>query len=487
MKITTTKMKRHIIVGLALLAMVSLKAQQPGQYLHFNIGGGLNNLSYNLQNGTQKGQFGYSVNAAYSYFFSPQWGLQTGVGIQSFNGSSTLNLSTTSPAFDTDGDAFELGTAYQNWQEKQQTLFVDIPLVGQYRYSVGQKFSLLASVGAKISIPVSTAYKTTNGQIVTKGYYPQWNVELSEMPQYGFGTNTNKYKGNYTLKTAYIAIADVGGLIKLSEKKDLYLGGYFNYGLNNVLTPDNQSVSEQDGTYNGVFISDQVKKVLPVAFGVKVGLYLNLLKEKLNPKVPAATSQAEEIVPHAEAIVPQAEEIVPQAEEIVPQAVKAQEVQVSVVPSSQPIQNQKPAIVEQVVTPVIVEQVVTPVDDSEAKLQAAQNIAESFKYNFRLNSRQPIISHKGDVRALNDFLTANPDITLYLFGYTCDKGSYKVNVRIGKRRASAVKQLLIKDGVPSERMKTISKAYNEPLVPNTSTENRVKNRRVVLKLVKDSN
>lgn len=71
-----------------------------------------------------------------------------------------------------------------------------------------------------------------------------------------------------------MAVADVGGLIKLSERKDLCLGGYFNYRINNVLTPGSKSISEQDGTYNGVFVSSQVKAVLPLAFGVKVGLYL---------------------------------------------------------------------------------------------------------------------------------------------------------------------------------------------------------------------
>lgn len=448
-------MKRHIILGLALLATVSLKAQQPGHFLHFNIGGGLNNLSYNLQNGTQKGQLGYTANAAYSYFFTNHLGLQTGVGIQSFNGSSTLNLSTTAPAIDTDGDAFELGTAYTNWKEKQQTLFVDIPLLAQYRFTVGKNLRLIASAGAKVSIPVNTKYKTTDGQIVTTGFYPQWNVELSEMPQHGFGTNAGKYDGNYTLKTAYMAIADLGGLIKLSQKKDLYLGGYFNYGLNNVLTPDNQSVSEQDGTYNGVFVSDQVKEILPVAFGVKIGVYLNLQKKKLSPKVPTATTQPLEIVP---------------------QAIKKQDVPVTVAPSSQAIQNQKLAIVEQSVTTV---------ENPEAKLQAAQKNADSFKFNFGLNSLQPMSTQKADTQVLKEFLAANPDITLYLFGHTCDMGSYKVNVRIGERRASAVKQLLIKDGVPAERMKTVSKAYIEPLVPNTTMENREKNRRVELKFVKE--
>ena len=444
-------MKTQIILGIALLAAVSLKAQQPGHYLHFNIGGGFNNLSYTLQNGTQKGQFGYTVNGAYSYFFTSHFGLQTGVGIQSFNGSSILNVSTTSPATDTDGDAYELGTAYLDWQEKQQTLFVEIPLLAQYRFTVGQKLRLIASAGAKVSIPVNTTYKTTAGQIVTTGFYPQWNVELSEMPQNGFGTNDGTYDGSYTLKTAYMAIADIGGLIKLSERKDLYLGGYFNYGLNNVLTPDNQSISEQDGTYNGVFVSSQVKEVLPVAFGVKVGLYLKLGKKTVIPN-PAKSAEA---IQFKEPVI--VKEDAPAANE-----------------------NQKPAIAEQAAPAAIDDKV-----QAEQVLESAQKTAASYTFNFGLDSNQPLSTPKQNTQVLIDILAANTDLTLYLVGHTCDLGSHELNLRIGQNRADAVKQILVKDGVPEAKMKTISKAYDEPLLPNTSEENRAKNRRVEIQVMKD--
>jgi len=437
-----------------MLATSVLSAQEPVHYLHFNVGGGFNNLSYDLQNGTQQGQFGYTANAAYSYFFTPQWGFQSGLGVQSYKAKSTLNLLTNTPATDTDGDAYQLGTDYANWKEQQKALFLEIPLVGQYRHTIGNKFRMLASAGAKISIPLQTRYKTTDGQIVTTGYYPQWNVVLSDLPQHGFGTNTSTYEGNYTLKTAYMAVADLGGLIKLSDKKDLYVGGYFNYGLNNVLTPDSKPVSEQNGTYNGVLASDLVSKVRPIAFGIKIGLYLH--KKTVSPMIPAASTQ-------------------PAA--TVPQEAKAKDVPAAAVPPAQATQNTKPAIAEQAVTPA---------EDPEAKLQAAQKIAGRYKFSFGLNSTLPKTSQKEDTRALKDYLAANPDLTLYLYGHTCDLGSYLVNVRIGERRASAVKQLLIKDGVPAERMKTVSKAYNEPLFPNTSAENRAKNRRVELKFVKEA-
>jgi len=147
------KMKKQIIIGLSLLTLGMVQAQEAGQYLHFNVGGGLHNLSYQLQDGTQKGKPGFTVNAAYSYFFTPHWGVQSGLGLQSFSALSTLNLLTKANDIDDNNDAYELRTNYTSWKEKQQTLFLDIPLSVQYRHSFNDKYGLLASAGTKIAMP----------------------------------------------------------------------------------------------------------------------------------------------------------------------------------------------------------------------------------------------------------------------------------------------------------------------------------------------
>jgi len=272
-------MKKQIIFGLGLLIGAVMQAQSPSgsrtadQYLHFSVGVGDHNLSYNFPNGVHNGRVGYNLNAAYSYFFTPQWGVEGGVGIQSFGALSTLNFQSATPAKDSDGDSYEFRDAYQNWREKQQVLQFEIPLALQFRYRLNKKSRLLASLGGKVSFPLKTSYKTLGGEMVTTGYYSQWNAVLSDLPKHGFSTYSNSYSGNLTLKRAYMATADVGELYKLSEKLDLYLGGYFNYGLNNVITTGSKPVYQSDGTYNGFFGSDQVSKVTPIAFGIKVGIY----------------------------------------------------------------------------------------------------------------------------------------------------------------------------------------------------------------------
>ena len=271
-------MKKQIILVLGLLIVGALPAQEKGSYIDFNVGGGLHNLSYSLLNGTEKTQAGYTLNAGYTYFFTSNWGIHTGLGIQTFNSMSTLNYLSNTQDIDADGQTYQFKANYTNYQEKQQAILIDIPLAIQYRFPLNEKIGLLASIGAMMALPVKSSFKTFGGGLVTTGYYSQWNVELSDMPQHGFSTMTNSFTGNTTLKTSYMGIADMGGLFKMSQRLDLYVGGYINYGLNNVLTPDSKLIYQPNGVYNGVLASSQTNNVTPISFGVKIGVYFHLGK-----------------------------------------------------------------------------------------------------------------------------------------------------------------------------------------------------------------
>jgi OOP family OmpA-OmpF porin len=272
-------MKKIIVAGFVFLVTVSLHAQEKDQFLSFTAGGGLHGLSYSALGGTQQNRLGYSFDIGYSYFFSANWGVRCGLGIQSSGARSTLNFQSAESATDADGDHYEFGSKYTNWQEKQQVLFLDIPLVAQYRRAVGKKIGLLGSLGVQLSVPVHSRFKTTGGEIVTTGYYSQWNVELSDLPRHGFTTITDSYNGELSLRPSYMVIADIGGLYTLSPKVDLYLGAYINYGLNNALRSDTKDIYQLDGVYNGMLASTQTTKLTPVSVGIKVGAYFHLAKK----------------------------------------------------------------------------------------------------------------------------------------------------------------------------------------------------------------
>lgn len=265
-------MKKQLIIALSLLFYSAIQAQENGHYFSLNAGGGFNNLSYQLKNGSEKGGFGSSVNAGYSYFVTEHWGLNTGIGLQSFRPEATISYQTANSMTDTDGEVFEYRTNYNNWKEQQQLLFLNIPIGIQYRFGYSEKLRFLASAGMKISLPVKTTYKTTGGEIVTTGYYSQYDVVLKDLPQHGLSTIADQYTGDVTIKPSCSGYVELGALYGLSSSLDLYVGGYFDYGLNNVIKGTSNVVYQPDGIYNGILASTQTDKARTVSLGLKVGV-----------------------------------------------------------------------------------------------------------------------------------------------------------------------------------------------------------------------
>lgn len=68
--------------------------------------------------------------------------------------------------------------------------------------------------------------------------------------------------------------------------------------------------------------------------------------------------------------------------------------------------------------------------------------------------------------------------TIHVEGHTDDRGSESTNQKLSEQRAMAVLNYLVKGGVVSSRIEAIGFGESRPLVPNSSPENRAKNRRI---------
>jgi outer membrane protein OmpA-like peptidoglycan-associated protein len=86
-------------------------------------------------------------------------------------------------------------------------------------------------------------------------------------------------------------------------------------------------------------------------------------------------------------------------------------------------------------------------------------------------------------RKLDDAVSALKGDTLLrlsIEGYTCSLGTAQYNLALGNRRANAVKQYLVGQGVPAERLQTISFGEERAKYDNSREETRKLNRRVAL-------
>ncbi|NEW84753.1 MAG: outer membrane beta-barrel protein [Mariniphaga sp.] len=404
-------MKKQLIIGLSLLFYANTQAQETQHNLYFNAGGGLHNLSYDLRNGTEKGSFGYSVNAGYSYFFNINWGLQAGVGLRSFSPEATINYSTKAPSTDTEGMDYEYHSVYNNLKEKQELLFLDLPLGLQYQFEVNEKLRLLAGTGVKISIPVKETFKTTGGDITTTGYYSLWNVELSDMPQHGFENIQKPFTGDVSVKTSFSGFVDLGTLYELSSKLDLYTGCYFDYGLNNVLKSSDKLLYQQDGVYNGILASDQTNHARTISLGLKVGVLWHLGSEK-----------TDKIITIAQPTFP----IV----SVTPPVLKAETIKrvIATVPPAPDTKKMDAAYID------------------------ARSIASSAKITFKNNSYQHSTSDDAKIKELSDLLKANPGMSLRILGRTSDIKTQGSDYHSALQKAGIVREKFLKQGVYSSQL-----------------------------------
>jgi peptidoglycan-associated lipoprotein len=129
--------------------------------------------------------------------------------------------------------------------------------------------------------------------------------------------------------------------------------------------------------------------------------------------------------------------------------------------------------------------------DALQRAEAANKLAEGkFLYSmvlsddsvkFPTDGRQ--LSPEAQTR-LADFVqklkSDNKNVYLEIQGHTDSTGPKPLNERLGEERAEAVRLFMNQQGVPLNRMATISYGPDAPVAPNTTREGRAQNRRVVL-------
>jgi len=87
---------------------------------------------------------------------------------------------------------------------------------------------------------------------------------------------------------------------------------------------------------------------------------------------------------------------------------------------------------------------------------------------------------------LDDLVGKIKSITLEVViavGHTDAIGTDQYNLKLGARRAAAVKAYLVSKGVDANRIYTESKGEKDPIASNKTSEGRSKNRRVEVEVV----
>lgn len=297
-------------------------------YLTLGAGLGPTGFNYDLKginsDGTNSLRLGGNAILGYSFFFNKNWGIGTGLGASyyrtygkyngDFSGSEYYSLGS---LIDDDGISgnsgdFELRVRLANWREEQTALFFEIPVLLQFQHKFGrtQRSGIYFSLGAKFQIPVKSEYKVLDGDYTSdkklnvSGYYSDSGIDFgapgdADLSYHGFGSIHNPnaqlgWNGDIDLKMSIAGTAELGFIFGLSPRIDLTLGGFIDYGFNNIkkgnskefMTAPEQYHPDANGNvgkgivYNGMVNSDRIEKTNLFSYGAKVGIRIRLGKKE---------------------------------------------------------------------------------------------------------------------------------------------------------------------------------------------------------------
>ena len=442
-------MKKLIIIFIsALFTVCSAVYPQTADFfkheLSVGLGGGLSGVNYNPSIGSQKNGFGGHFGLGYHYFFSPNWGLLTGVDLALYNGKFDLNDTRYNyRTKDYAGADFEFRSTINAFDEKQRAMMLQIPLMAQYQSGI-----FYAAAGAKVAIPLTGKYES-KGNFANVGYYEDENFPYYDDPLMGFSTyNGRKEDGSFDVKTAFLAALEAGVKLNLNSNMSLYIGAYLDYGLNNIKKSDLSAhfveyksqernfvvhSAVQSQYLNGTSTKAFTDKLAPMAVGLKVRLSLGVggsgrqttvESPAPQPRDTRVDDQAARRVADEEAARRAADEAARRAADEAAEAARR------------------------------------AIEDAAAREQALE---EARRTNVAYNNARDVIQKPTDGYDLNEsildarqgrelddkiaLLRVYPNIRIYVIGHTCDTGNDVVNQRVGMERAERARAYLVANGV----------------------------------------
>lgn len=439
-------------------------------HFNMNIGGGLHTMMTDPQQGSWK--LGYGGLFEMKYLFIPKHvGLSIGGKITLRNSSTTTDYQYKMDRTHIDnGQTCTFTTSVQGWVEKESMWAVEIPFQMIIASSTSKPNNFIAAIGVSGSMPIAGNHRVSEGKITTSGYFEQTKVEMTDLPDKGFGTINGteipKHKIEYA-RFGLNGIIDLGLLHNITNEAGIYIGLYGSYGILNICKTSDKPLYDYTTSngfeYNGAYNSNLITKIQPIEAGVKLGLFVSYrdIDREINEKNKLLAERVDIERQAAEAAA--AERAAKTAEKSRKQELEREKLE--------RIQNELKGVQE--------------ASRWEAT-QALKTIKESAKYA-NINAT-PIFPSSVDQEfiTLLKYLDSHSDAKIIVTGHTDNSGTPAKNIVNGQHRAEAFKTALVKKNIPRGRIGCVSKGETEPIGDNETPEGRAMNNRVELDIVETS-
>lgn len=167
---------------------------------------------------------------------------------------------------DDENDNFIYKAHGKDIKEEHTIHFVEIPIYYHLRLK-----SFFFNVGPKIAIPVKSEYNVVKGNVELTGFYPQYNVELTELPNHGFANyNIAGYQGELDTQIVWGANVSLGYCLPLGSI-DLNIRAFAEYMFNDYVNIG-KNFLEYPGKINSYsYVNDKSSNL---SLGLSLGLGL---------------------------------------------------------------------------------------------------------------------------------------------------------------------------------------------------------------------
>lgn len=194
---------------------------------------------FNDENWSAKGELGFNFGLKLSYFFSENFGINTGVGYSNYKTQYLLKdfdnygINTLQDE-DEDGDVYYKYFVDTDVEEYCKLNYLDIPLGIMLKPAKERKIVPYLNFGLQISYLISANFDVT-GHSSFQGYYPYYHVVIYDLEEYGFTTHDIEENDNWKLSTVTVsAFLSPGLLISLSRSVSVGINPEIYMGLNDL-------------------------------------------------------------------------------------------------------------------------------------------------------------------------------------------------------------------------------------------------------------
>jgi hypothetical protein len=230
--------------------------RRPGAFIGISLGTAqsqiINESDLEIEEISSSDKMTFSGSFDIGYYISKHFGIKTGLGYASYD--TRLNLDAYQNRLnlrDSENESYELRVTASALSESQSVNIMNIPLTIVLHIPLSNVVSIFVEPGINFAIPLN--YNFSNSGLFTyKGYYPEYNVILENLPNHGFSSNTIiDTEDQLELKGSWLdAIVYCGINIALRPKFHLAAGVLYTKSISNISgyeSPDTYQLSPAPG------------------------------------------------------------------------------------------------------------------------------------------------------------------------------------------------------------------------------------------------